>query len=208
MGWFITFEGGEGVGKTTQARLLVGRLEAAGHPALSLREPGGTPLGDYLREWLKSTHEPPTPEAELYLFVAARSELVRAVIRPALDAGTTVVLDRYADSTTVYQGDGRGLPMEHVNAVNEVATDGLVPHLTFLLDAAPAVALARAAQRGDQDGQLRFEHEDEAFHQRVRDGFLRLAERSPERWAVLDATESVDAVSEQVWMRVVTLLSR
>jgi dTMP kinase len=208
MGLFITFEGGEGVGKTTQARLLIERLTGSGHSALGLREPGGTPLGDYLREWLKSTHEPLTAEAELYLFVAARAELVRTVIRPALDDGKVVVLDRYADSTTVYQGDARGLPAANVAAANELATSGLTPDLTLLLDSSPVEALARAGERQDPAGQQRFESEDGAFHQRVREGFLRLAKESPQRWAVLRAGQGIDDISEQVWERVAAVLTR
>lgn len=208
MSLLITFEGGEGVGKTTQASRLVQRLEAERYEVLALHEPGGTPLGNYLREWLKSTHEPLTAEAELYLFVAARAELVRAVIRPALNEGRIVVLDRYADSTTVYQGDGRGLPAASIAAANELATGGLEPDLTLLLDAPPVAALKRARRRQDPADQRRFENETQEFHRRVRNGFLSLAKGTPQQWAVLDAEQSVDHVSEQVWGRVKPLLTR
>jgi dTMP kinase len=164
---FITFEGGEGTGKTTHVGMLVDRLRAGGHSAVALREPGGTPLGDYLRVWLKAEDRPMTPEAELLLFAAARAELVRTVVRPALEAGTHVVLDRYADSTTVYQGYGRGLPMAQVRAANKLAMDGLSPDLTLLLEGELEQTLGRAMARMPgqlDDGGRRFEDEDFAFH--------------------------------------------
>jgi dTMP kinase len=195
---FITFEGGEGTGKTTQVQLLTERLQKSGETVLALREPGGTPLGDYLRTWLKSEDRPLTPEAELLLFAAARAELVRTIIKPALAAGTHVILDRYADSTTVYQGYARGLPMTQVRAANNIASGGLVPHLTFLLDASPDVALARAFERVD-DGGRRFEDEDLSFHRRVRSGFRRLAKRNPERWITINAAGNRDVVHETIW---------
>ena len=197
MALFITFEGGEGTGKTTHVGLLVARLTADGHPVVALREPGGTPLGDYLREWLKSEDHPMTAQAELLLFAAARAELVRTVIRPALDAGTHVVLDRYADSTTVYQGYGRRLPMAQVRAANRLATDGLVPDLTFLLEGPLRETIRRALGRTD-DGGRRFEGEELGFHRRVRAGFRRLAKRDPERWLTLDTTGEQELVQERI----------
>jgi dTMP kinase len=206
---FITFEGGEGTGKTTHVGLLVERLRAEGHAVVALREPGGTPLGDYLREWLKAEDRPMTPEAELLLFAAARAELVRTVVRPALDAGTHVVLDRYADSTTVYQGYGRGLPMAQVRAANKLAMDGLSPDLTLLLEAALDETLGRALGRTTgrlDDGGRRFEGEDLAFHRRVRSGFRRLAKREPGRWVTLDTTGAVGDVHKRIWEAVVRAL--
>lgn len=204
MAWFITLEGGEGVGKTTHASLLAERLEADGHPVVALREPGGTPLGDYLREWLKSTDRPLTDEAELLLFTAARAELVRTVIRPALKQGTIVVLDRYVDSTTVYQGYGRQLPMAQVRAANQLATGGLMPDLTILLDA-PLVETLRRAGRREDLGDRRFEDQDVLFHRRVRAGFRRLAKRFPERWEIVDTSASAERAHEQIWLRVRSL---
>ena len=204
MAWFITLEGGEGVGKTTHASLLAKRLEADGHPVVELREPGGTPLGDYLREWLKSTDRPLTDEAELLLFTAARAELVRTVIRPALKQGTIVVLDRYVDSTTVYQGYGRRLPMAQVRAANQLATGGLMPDLTILLDA-PLVETLRRAGRREDLGDRRFEGQDVLFHRRVRAGFRRLAKRFPERWEIVDTSASAERAHEQIWLRVRSL---
>jgi dTMP kinase len=199
---FITFEGGEGAGKSTQANLLVERLRAVGETVVALREPGGTPLGDYLRDWLKASDRPLTAEAELLLFVAARAELVRSLIIPALAAEQAVVLDRYADSTTAYQGYGRGLPLRQVASANALATGGLSPGLTVLLDAPPEATLQRALSRTGEDGERRFEDEAAAFHRRVRAGFLRLAKRSPERWLVLDAMESEATIHARVWKRV------
>ena len=202
MALFITFEGGEGTGKTTHVGMLVDRLRAEGHPTVALREPGGTPLGDYLRVWLKAEDRPMTPEAELLLFAAARAELVRTVVRPALEAGTHVVLDRYADSTTVYQGYGRGLPMAQVRAANKLAMDGLSPDLTLLLEGELDQTLGRALARTPgqlDDGGRRFEDEDFAFHRRVRKGFSRLAKRDPGRWVRLDTTGPPDDVHRRIW---------
>lgn len=202
MALFITFEGGEGTGKTTHVGMLVDRLRAGGHSAVALREPGGTPLGDYLRVWLKAEDRPMTPEAELLLFAAARAELVRTVVRPALEAGTHVVLDRYADSTTVYQGYGRGLPMAQVRAANKLAMDGLSPDLTLLLEGELEQTLGRAMARMPgqlDDGGRRFEDEDFAFHRRVRNGFSRLAKRDPGRWVRLDTTGPSGDVHRRIW---------
>lgn len=203
---FVTFEGGEGAGKSTQAQLLTDRLIAEGRAAVRLHEPGGTPLGEHLRGWLKDPSREITAEAELFLFEAARAELVRTVVRPAIEAGTAVVLDRYADSSTAYQGYGRKLSRGAVGAANVLATGGLQPDLTILLDAPPGELLRRAAGRSDPASEQRFELADTAFHRRVRAGFLRLARRSPTRWLVLDAREPPDRVAELVWASVRGLL--
>jgi dTMP kinase len=204
---FITLEGGEGAGKSTQAQLLTRRIQAAGMLVVGLREPGGTPLGDYLRDWLKSSREPLTAEAELLLFTAARAELVRTTVRPALEEGRHVVLDRYADSTTAYQGSGRRLPMRLVNAANRLATGGLVPRMTILLDAPPELTMARANDREGEAGTRRFENADLAFHRRVRASFRRLARRSPERWLMLDALAPIEATHAAIWARVERLVA-
>ena len=217
MGLFVSFEGGEGSGKTTQAALLVERLVAGSHRVEAVHEPGGTKLGAHLREYLKDTDRPLTPEAELYLFVAARSELVRQVIRPALEAGAVVVADRYADSTTAYQGYGRRLPLRSVRSANQLATASVWPDLTVLLDAPVELGLDRARPAPlDQrhtgragDGQeRRFEEAPVAFHRRVRRGYLRLAAAEPERWAVLDASRPVQALAEEVWRLVAERLGQ
>ena len=216
MGLFVSFEGGEGTGKSTQARLLLERLAAQGYEAVDVREPGGTGLGSHLREYLKATDLPLTAQAELFLFVAARSELVRRVIRPALDAGKVVVADRYADSTTVYQGHGRRLPLRRVRSANSLATGGLWPDLTVLLDLPPEMGLDRArltpldrrnAGRPEDKDSRRFEEAGLAFHRRVRDGYLKLVSREPARWLALDAAQPVEALADQVWERVAGLLA-
>ena len=226
MGLFISFEGGEGTGKSSQAKLLGDRLASQGYQVIGVREPGGTELGDYLREYLKATSKPLTVEAELFLFVAARSEMVRKVLRPALEMGKVVVADRYADSTTVYQGYGRRLPMRYVRNTNELATGGLWPQLTVLLDAPLEVTLARARaqtslhdplggdqrsvpgqERAAESGLQRFEGAGEAFHRRIREGYLKLAKQEPERWLALDASQLVAVLAELVWQRVARLLA-
>jgi dTMP kinase len=210
-GLFISFEGGEGAGKSTQVGLLVRRLQTAGRDVCLVHEPGGTALGEYLRTWLKATDRPLTAEAELLLFAAARAELVRRVVLPALEAGAVVVADRFADSTTAYQGHGRRLPMRQVMSANRLAIAGCWPDLTVLLDADPAIGLARsqardAASDTGQDSR-RFESAELAFHRRVRRGFLRIAEREPKRWLALDAAAPTEQTAAAVWRRVAALLS-
>ena len=197
----ITFEGGEGAGKSTQARLLALRLSATPMEVISVAEPGGTPLCEYLRAWLKTGTETLSAEAELLLFAAARAELVHSVVKPSLSRGAVVIIDRFADSTTAYQGAGRRLPPPTVRAANRTATKGVVPDLTVLLDASTSETLMRASKR---PGSLndRFETENEYFHRRVRSAFRRLAKQHPERWIVLDALESVDVIAGRVWTEV------
>jgi len=201
-GLFIVFEGGEGAGKSTQALLLYRRLLKEGHPALLTHEPGGTPLGEAARRWLKgrSGHG---PEVELLLFVAARAQLVRNVIRPALDAGKVVVCDRYAASTIAYQGYGRGMDVEVVRRVNDVATGGLWPDLTVFLDVPPEAGLARKSNQSAPDS---FESEALEFHRRLRRGFLAQAEEQPGRWLVLDGTFPKRRLAARIWRRVSALL--
>lgn len=225
MSLFVSFEGGEGSGKSTQAKLLRDRLSEAGHPVLLVHEPGTTPLGLYLREWLKrQTRQEDTisPSAELFLFAAARAELTAKVIKPFLARrGAVVLSDRYMDSTTVYQGHGRRIDLSKILVVNELATQGTVPDLTFLLDLSPEVGLARirakltleqgketAHQRQDREGMRRFEEEALAFHRRVRDGYLKLAQQEPVRWRLLDATRPVDELAAVVWAEVEAHLRR
>ncbi len=221
MGLFISFEGCEGSGKTTQAGLLHDRMATEGLKVLLVHEPGGTELGTNLRTWLTATNKPMTPEAELFLFTAARSELVRRVVRPALDSGMTVIADRYADSTTAYQGYGRRLPLRHVNGANELATDGLWPHLTVLLDAPTELLLRRARVQTsfDEQGRFdptaraqgselrRFEEASLEFHRRVRDGYLKLATKDPQRWLVVDAAEPTESIAARIWERTSELLA-
>lgn len=194
-GVFITFEGGEGCGKSTQVRMLAHRLELAGFPVRALREPGGTAVGEAVRAVLLNTdHDGMDATAELLLYEAARAQLVAEVIEPALDAGEIVLCDRFYDSTTAYQGYARGIPLDEVIALNAAATGGLVPDRTLLLDIDPVLGIARATALGAD----RLEGEDLAFHARVREGFLALAADEPHRVRVIDATGTPDEVAERV----------
>ncbi len=201
-GRLVTFEGGEGSGKSTQAAALAARLEAAARPAVRLREPGGTPLGETLRDLILHSGPEITPEAELLLFLAARAELVRLQLRPALDAGQVVICDRFSDSTLAYQGYGRGLDLAAIRPLDAFATGGLVPDLTLLLDLPLEAGLARRTGGADA-----IERQEAAFHERVRQSYLALAAAAPERWLVLDGTDSVAAIEARVWARVEALLS-
>ncbi len=205
MALFITFEGGEGCGKSTQARALYNRLSELAFPALLTHEPGGTTLGKKLRRWLKwAEGSDISPLTELLLFNASRAQLIDEIIKPNLEKGKTVICDRYADSTIAYQSYGRGLDLEMVTTVNNTATRGLKPDLTILLDIPAEQGLARKKNRS----QDRFEQEDIAFHQRVREGYLKLAANDPQHWLVIDATQSRKKVGEIIWQRVSQLLSR
>ena len=199
MSLFITFEGGEGSGKSTQAGVLYRRLSKMGIPAILTHEPGGTPLGKQLRRWLKGEGEI-DPQTELLLFNASRANLVSRVIRPALEKGTVVICDRFADSTTVYQGYGRGLDFALIEAVNNIATQGLRPDLTVLLDVTVEQGLDRKSLRD------RFEREEAAFHQRVRQGYLEMAKREPGRWLVIDASLPRKEITRLIWERMEPIL--
>ena len=195
----ITFEGSEGCGKSTQIERLCARLQNAGHEVLRMREPGGTELGEHVRTLLQHTKELSTmcPESELLLFAASRAQLVREKIVPALERGATVVLDRFLDSTTVYQGYARGLPMESVRAINRFAVGDVLPHLTVLLD----MDEARARQRIHATGREldRMEQQPLEFFNKVRRGYLDLAVEQQGRMVVLNADQSPEALEEQVW---------
>lgn len=196
---FLTFEGPEGAGKSTQLQRLAARLAAAGVAHTVTREPGGTPLGTRVREVLLDPALDIDPLPEFLLYSASRAQLVREVLRPALSRGEVVLCDRYADSSLAYQGAGRGLEPEVLCAVTTEVTGGLTPDLTVLLDLDPALGLSRAAQRGQPD---RLERADLAFHERVRRGFLDLARQEPERFFVLDATRDAAELSEAIWRAV------
>ena len=187
---FITFEGIEGTGKTTLSRWLAEWLKTQNIPALWTCEPGGSALGDALRQLL--LHNPTDPLTELFLFLADRSHHVRTVIQPALAQGIWVICDRYADSTLAYQGYGRGLDVETLRQLNALATDHLTPDLTFLIDMPVEQALARTTQPN------RFEEESVAFHQRIRDGYLQLAKREPHRFVILDGCQPLEALQQQI----------
>jgi thymidylate kinase (EC 2.7.4.9) len=190
---FITLEGPDGSGKTTQARLLAHWLQEEGHPVVLVREPGGTTVGERIREVLHDpAHTGMSPWTEVFLYCAARAQLVAEIIRPALAAGQTVLCDRYADSTLAYQGYGRGLDLDALRLVLYLATGGLTPDLTFCLDISPEEGLARRRAGGGEWNRLDQETVD--FHRRVRTGYLELAGLEPQRWIVVDAARPVDAV--------------
>jgi dTMP kinase len=186
---FISFEGCEGCGKTTHSRTLAEYLREQGKDVLVTREPGGTRFGEKLREILLDAAEDFSDRAEIFLFAADRIQHVQTVIRPALQQGKVVLCDRYIDSTFAYQVGGRRLPRELVNYLIFVSADGLLPDLTFYLDVPPAVGLARAGQR--KETATRFEKEDAAFHQRVRQSFLSLVRENPVRIKAIDTAGTI-----------------
>ena len=198
----MTFEGGEGCGKSTQVERLKTSLEAEGINVVLVREPGGTWLSEEVRRLIKDQGEDvPCDRAELLLFLAARSQLVRNVIRPALESGSWVVADRFSDSTVAYQGYGRGLPLDVIEEANRFACDGLRPDLTIFLDVSPDTANARMRRREASRHLLadRFEREGAAFHERVRRGFKLLAESDPSRIVTIDAGSDEDSVARMVF---------
>jgi dTMP kinase len=197
-GLFITFEGSEGCGKSTQIGRLAARLRDAGREVVLLREPGGTPIGEKIRHLLQYDESAGamTPEAELLLFAASRAQLVREVIRPAMERGAVVLCDRFLDSTTVYQGVARALDRRDVAAVNAFTVGGTLPDLTLLLDLDTAEGRRRAVSRkGPVD---RMEQEGEEFYEAVMRGYLELAEASPGRFAVIDASGNEASVESLI----------
>jgi dTMP kinase len=194
---FITFEGPEGSGKTTQIRLLVEWLRQQGHDVVLTREPGGTDIGNQIRAVLHDPHNTAMDAgAEILLYSADRAQHVAQRIRPALAAGRVVVSDRYADSTLAYQGYGRGLDLETLRAITGFATGGLTPDLTLYLDIVPKEGLQRRQLGGDEWNRL--DAEAPEFHQRVRAGYLELVTQQPERWAVIDGNRSVEEVQAEI----------
>ncbi|MBU2536768.1 MAG: dTMP kinase [Chloroflexota bacterium] len=236
MSLFITFEGGEGGGKSTQANILVERLRKEKKwRVIYAEEPGTTLLGKMLKEWLRDRNRSLTlipkdetqlslveqplddnllpdillhavaPRAELLAFTIARAQLVEEIIIPNLKNNNIVVCNRYADSTTAYQGYGRGLDLKLIRMANEVATQGIKPDLTILLDLSPEDGLARKFGTSKED---HFEKQVLDFHQRVRTGFLTLAKEEPDRWLVVDAAQSKEKIAEIIWRKVSQLLSK
>lgn len=203
MGLFITFEGGEGSGKSYQAKVLFHKLTKLGIPVILTHEPGGTALGDkitHLLKWANNTDI--SGLTELFLFNASRSQLADEIITPSLKKGQIVICDRFADSTVVYQGYARGLDLELVERLNDTATRGLKPDLTILLDVPVELGLARKSkQKAD-----RFHRETLVFHRKVRKGFLELVKTEPRRWLVIDADQPRVIISRQIWEHVSKLI--
>ncbi len=204
-GLFITFEGVEGSGKSTQAERLARALTERGYEVVLSREPGGTPLGERIRELLLDRAETGMePVAELMLFLASRAEHVARTIVPALGRGAVVISDRYADASVAYQGGGRRLGVDLVDRLNDSATGRVKPDVTFLVDVAPATGQRRKARGADAPD--RIEEETLAFHERVRDAYLELAAREPERFVVVDGERDPDTVADEILGRTEDLL--
>jgi len=201
---FITFEGVEGCGKSTQSRLLYTRLQKIAIPSLLIHEPGITALGKKITRLLKwSKNINISPLSELLLFNASRAQLLEEVVRPALKEGKVVICDRFADSTIAYQGYGRGLKLETVTEANLIATEGLTPDLTILLD----VPADKGLIRKEDTAPDRFHKEKLNFHRRVREGYLKLAKEVPERWTVIDGTRSKETIAGIIWEKVTKLIA-
>jgi dTMP kinase len=201
-GRFITFEGPEGSGKSSQLRLLAERLRSMGQDVLETQEPGGTPIGVQIRHvLLDAKNREMCPTAELLLMFASRAQNVDELILPALSAGTTVLSDRFTDSTLVYQGVGRGLGADLVYELDRIACRGLVPDLTLMIDIDAETGLARARQRSTrtEDSETRMEEQDVSFHRRVRDAYRQLAADEPRRIRLIDGSRTRQAVAEEVW---------
>ena len=195
---FITFEGSEGCGKTTQVQRLAARLEKMGIQFLLTREPGGTPIGETIRELLQfAPHSSAmTPETEVLLFEASRSQLVREIIKPALDRGICVIADRFFDSTTVYQGAARKLDRQFVERLNSFAVGDCVPDITFVLDVEATIARSRMQQPRRPD---RMEQQPAEFYERVREAYRELAARESRRIVLIDGAQSPDKIEDKIW---------
>jgi dTMP kinase len=198
---FITFEGSEGSGKSTQVQRLAARLERSGVQYLVTREPGGTPIGETIRELLQfaSHNSGMTPETELLLFEASRSQLVREIIKPALEHGLCVIADRFFDSTTAYQGAARALDRDTVDRLNAFAAGDCIPDVTFVLDIDAASAKSRMQKPRRPD---RMEQEPDEFYNRVREAYRELAAREPNRIVLLDGSRPADEIENQIWLEI------
>ncbi len=195
---FITLEGPDGCGKTTQSKLLVQFLRARGLDVVHTREPGGTPFAEALRNLLLDPNHKVSPVTELMLFETIRAHHVEDLVQPALKQGKIVVCDRFTDSTVAYQGYGRGLDLKEVKNLNRVATAGLSPNWTIILDLPPEVGLRRIQEKKSGRATDRMEREEIAFHKKVRAGFLKIARQEPRRCSVVSAAQDVEAVQEQI----------
>lgn len=201
MGFFITFEGIEGCGKSTQINLLEKVLAEKDIPFSLTREPGGTEIGAKIRSILLDTNNRDIrPATELLLYAADRAQHVESVIRPALSEGKVLICDRYFDATTAYQGNARGLDSELILSLNRIASSGLTPDLTFLIDCPVEIGLERAIQRSEDEApeEMRFEKEALSFHHKVREGYLKIAESNPERVKIINGNRPVEKVHEEI----------
>ena len=202
---FITLEGPEGSGKSTQIKRLAKRLEALGYPVVTTREPGGTPISDQIRHVLvRMENKELHPRTEILLFLAARAQLVEQVIKPALLDGKIILCDRYGDSTLAYQGYGHGLDLDQLRQMLDFATDHLKPDLTILLDLDVKIGLMR---KKAEDEWNRLDAYEVLFHERVREGYLTLAHEEPERWRIVDASQGIDAVQEDLFQIILDALN-
>ncbi len=201
---FITFEGGDGSGKTTQLKALDGYLTERGKSCIATREPGGTSLGNLIRQVLLEVGKQPiTSPTELFLYLADRAQHIHEVIIPAIKQGKVILCDRHTDSTLAYQGYGRGIDLGLLRSLNDIASQGIKPDLTFLFDCPVEIGLSRTAQRQSQaitgaGREDRFEREKVEFHERVREGFLELARAEPHRFRIIDATRSVEEIAREI----------
>lgn len=207
-GYFITFEGGEGAGKSTQIKQLADHLKSAGYDVVVTREPGGSPGAEAVRHVLLSgAAEPLGPEIEAILFAAARSDHVEQVIRPALQRGVIVLCDRFMDSSRVYQGLAGSLPGKFMSGLEKVAVNGVIPDLTFILDLDVQEGMARAGSRRGGDNADRFEKEDLAVQEARRKAFLEIARKEPGRCRVIDASQDIDRIAHEIAFEVAALIS-
>jgi len=205
-GKFISFEGGDGAGKSTQLTLLSGDLEALGRRVILTREPGGTRLSEQIRSWVLHESDALCKQAELLLIFAARAQHISEVIRPALLRGDWVLCDRFTDASYAYQGGGRGIPVGFIQQIEAVSTEGMRPDLTLLLDLPVIQGIERSVGRGQ--GSDRFEEQDLEFKQRVRQAYLDRQSDEPDRIRMIDATKSVESVHTQIWDLVSNLIDR
>lgn len=203
---FITLEGPEGSGKSTQITRLAKRLEDLGYPVITTREPGGTSIGDQIRHVLvRMENKELHPRTEILLFLAARAQLVEQLIKPALQDGKIILCDRYGDSTLAYQGYGHGLDLEKLRQMLDFATDHLKPDLTILLDLDVKMGLMR---KKAEDEWNRLDAYEVLFHERVREGYQKLASEEPERWRIVDASQGIDAVQDDLYRIVLDALHK
>jgi dTMP kinase len=202
-GLLISLEGIDGCGKSTQAELIMKRLKNEGLPPVFIREPGGTPVGEDIRRVILDNHYSLSLGAELLLYMAARSELTKQVIIPALVSGKIVLCDRFTDSTLAYQGYGGGADLKEIRILNRIATRGITPALTFIFDLSVEDAINRRKMKAD-----RMESKDISFHRRVRSGYLQLACADKQRFVVIDALGTIEAIAEIVWSHTLGLLKR